>query len=240
MTATPARHNSPPETTENRGPAAPATAPDSRSPTRGPPVTTRVKTEDIRPRLRSGVTVWLMVVRHTALTESAAPATASRAAAGHSDPMSPASATAAPQTATAQMTITPSRRAWLIQPVNSAVTVAPAETEAYSTPVPAAAAPPRRDRGVQHPRPGGAGVEDAHRQYGEQRPWHPERHRHQVDGERADHGAIPARVMQSFGDRVQHARRGRLLGRRLGGDDDDRPHQGQRAGGGHRVGGSDA
>src|ERR1700761_108084 len=140
MTATPARHNSPPETTENRGPAAPATAPDSRSPTRGPPVTTRLNTEDLRPRIRSGVTVWLMVERHTALTESAAPATASRAAAGHSDPMSPASATAAPQTATAQMTITPSRRAWLIQPVNSAVTVAPAETEAYSTPVPAAPA----------------------------------------------------------------------------------------------------
>ena len=99
-----------------------------------------MNTDDMRPRRRSGVTSWLMAERQTALTLSAAPATASSAAAAHSDPASPASAIAAPQTATAQITIRPSRRAWASQPVVSAATVAPAETAAYSRPVPSAPA----------------------------------------------------------------------------------------------------
>ena len=71
--------------------------PDSRSPSRGPPVTTSPNTDDIRPRIASGVTVWLIVERQTALTESAAPASASIPAASHSEFIRPASAIAIPQ-----------------------------------------------------------------------------------------------------------------------------------------------
>ena len=59
--------------------------------------------------MRSSVTDWLIVVRHTALTESAAPATANSAAATHSELASPARATAAPHTTTAQITTRPGR-----------------------------------------------------------------------------------------------------------------------------------
>ena len=89
-----------------------------------------MNTEDIRPRIASGVTVWLIVERQTALTESAAPATASSPAAIHSDGTSPAAAIARPHTQTAPMTIRPRRFACSSQPVVSAATVAPADTDA--------------------------------------------------------------------------------------------------------------
>jgi hypothetical protein len=108
----------------------PATLPDSTSPSRGPLVTTSEKTDDIRPRMASGVTIWLIELRHTALTLSAAPAIASSTAAGHSEPTMPTPAMAVPHTTTAQMTITPSFRACSIQPVVRAATVAPADTAA--------------------------------------------------------------------------------------------------------------
>lgn len=104
-------------------------------------MTTSEKTDDIRPRSASGVTVWLMTERHTALTLSAAPATASSAAAGHSDPANPAAASATPQTQTAAIVTRPRRRAESSQPVVSAATAAPAPTDANSSPVPAAPAP---------------------------------------------------------------------------------------------------
>src|SRR3954464_3543647 len=135
MAPTPTRHASPPEVTEKRGPARPATAPASTSPSRGPLVTTSENTDDMRPRIAWGVTLWLIVARHTALTESAAPATASSTAASHSDPARPASAIAAPHTDTAHNVMRPRRRACAIQPVVRAATVAPAATEAYSRPV---------------------------------------------------------------------------------------------------------
>ena len=50
----------PPETTDARTPASAATVPDSTSPSRGPLVTTSEKTDDMRPRIASGVTVWLI------------------------------------------------------------------------------------------------------------------------------------------------------------------------------------
>ena len=65
------------ETTDARTPDSAATLPDSTSPSRGPLVTTSEKTEDMRPRIASGVTIWLIEERQTALTESAAPAIAS-------------------------------------------------------------------------------------------------------------------------------------------------------------------
>ena len=61
--------------TEARVPSAAAAPPASTSPRRGPLVTTSEKTDDIRPRIASGVTAWLITERHTALTLSAAPAT---------------------------------------------------------------------------------------------------------------------------------------------------------------------
>ena len=120
----------PADVTENRGPVADATAPASTSPSLGPLVTTSENTEDIRPRMWSGVTVWLIVERHTALTLSAAPAIASSAAAGHNEDTSPASAIAAPHASTAKMVMRPRRRACASHPVVSAATVAPADTAA--------------------------------------------------------------------------------------------------------------
>src|SRR5256714_15003470 len=128
----------PPEITENRGVAADATAPASTSPNRGPLATTRLKTEDILPRRLSGVRVCEMVLRHTALTLSAAPATANRIAAGTIELTAPAAAIARPQMATAPSTTRPSQRAFSSQPVGRAATVAPADTDANRNPVPPA------------------------------------------------------------------------------------------------------
>ena len=130
ITATPTTHASPPDATLKRGPVSPATAPASTSPSRGPLVTTRLNTDDMRPRMASGVTVWLIVLRQTAETLSAAPATNSSTAAGHSDETRPAPAIASPHTVTAQIVTSPSRRACSSQPVVSAAKVAPAETAA--------------------------------------------------------------------------------------------------------------
>ena len=92
--------------------------PDSTSPRRGPLVTTSEKTDDIRPRIASGVTVWLIVERQTALTESAAPATASSTAASHSDPASPHRRPRAPTRTTAQIVTTP-EPAGVVEPAAS-------------------------------------------------------------------------------------------------------------------------
>jgi hypothetical protein len=82
-TTTPATQARPPLTTATPAVMSEAARPDSRSPRRGPLVTTRLKIADMRARSGSGVTVWLMIDRQTALTLSVAPATASSAAAGH-------------------------------------------------------------------------------------------------------------------------------------------------------------
>src|SRR3954469_14508440 len=63
----------PPETTAACAVKAEAARPDSTSPRRGPLVTTSMNTDDMRPRMASGVAVWLIVVRQTALTLSAPP-----------------------------------------------------------------------------------------------------------------------------------------------------------------------
>src|SRR5438093_7162255 len=128
MRPTPATQASPPDVTEKRGVVSEATTPASMSPSRGPLVTTSENTDDIRPRIASGVTVWLITERQTALTLSAAPATASSVAAAHRLDTSPAAATATPHTTTAPMTITPRRRTCSSQRVVRAATVAPADT----------------------------------------------------------------------------------------------------------------
>src|ERR1700710_2807197 len=107
---TEARQTRPPETTEKEGEASAATVPDSTSPTRGPPATTRLKTELTRPRIRSGVSTCIMVERQTALIEAAAPARAKNAAAGQMLLTNPAAAMKRPQKATATSTMRPRGR----------------------------------------------------------------------------------------------------------------------------------
>ena len=69
----PAMQARPPLTTLNVGVVHAATMPASKSPSRGPPVTTRMKIVDSRPRRRSGVASWAIVERKIALITSAAP-----------------------------------------------------------------------------------------------------------------------------------------------------------------------
>src|SRR3954447_4435065 len=95
-TPTEATHASLPDTTLKRGVAADATVPASMSPSRGPLATTRLKTDDMRPRMWSGVTDCEIVERHTALTLSAAPATANSRQAGTIELIAPAAAIATP------------------------------------------------------------------------------------------------------------------------------------------------
>src|SRR6185312_2799849 len=137
---TPTRHASPPDVTETRALVAPATTPDSMSPSRGRLGTTSENTDDMRPGMWSGVTVWLIVERHTALTESAAPATTSSAAAIHSELASPTNVIATAHAVTAQITTRPSLRVCDNHPVVIAATVAPSDTAEYRTPVPLAPA----------------------------------------------------------------------------------------------------
>src|SRR4051812_35697992 len=110
-------HATPPDTTLKRGVDSDATVPASTSPSRGPLATTRLNTDDIRPRMWSGVSDCEIVDRHTALTLSAAPAIAKRTSAGQSVLIRPAPAIATPQTATLASTIRPSHRARSSQPV---------------------------------------------------------------------------------------------------------------------------
>src|ERR1044071_8263623 len=101
ISPTEATHASPPVATAKLAELSDATTPASRSPSRGPLVTTSMNTEDIRPRIGSGVTVWLIAGRHPALAEPPPPATAGRPAATHSDGTGPAAAIASPHTQTA-------------------------------------------------------------------------------------------------------------------------------------------
>src|SRR6266508_2530226 len=74
---------SPPDTTDTAGLNAAATSPASRSPRRGPPVTTRMWIPESRPRSESGTESWRIVLRKTAEITSAAPAKARNASASH-------------------------------------------------------------------------------------------------------------------------------------------------------------
>src|SRR3954447_26944631 len=137
-TATEATHATPPDTTLKRGVATDATEPASTSPSRGPLATTRLNTDDIRPRMWSGVSDCEIVERQTALTLSAAPATANRSAPGQIHLLKPPATTGSPHTPPLGSRRPPSHRACSSQPVVSAATVAPAATDARSNPVPCA------------------------------------------------------------------------------------------------------
>ena len=124
-------HASPPETTDtvspNTAPPKPvATAPASRSPIRGPPVTTAICRPASRPRSASGTVSWMIVLRNTAEMTSAQPATASSTRAAGSHATSPKPVMAAPHTMTATITARPWRWTRLTQPVVSAPIKAPA------------------------------------------------------------------------------------------------------------------
>ena len=116
---------SPPDTTDTVSPKAVATAPDSRSPSRGPPATTAICTPMSRPRIPSGPANWTMVFRKTAERTSAHPATASSTKASGSQCATPNKAIDAPQTRTATITAIPCRRTRPTQPLVSAPSSAP-------------------------------------------------------------------------------------------------------------------
>ena len=77
MANAPMTQSTPPDTTENCGDVTAATAPASRSPSRGPPLTTAPWMAESRPVNSSGTVNWRMVFLKTADMTSAAPATAS-------------------------------------------------------------------------------------------------------------------------------------------------------------------
>ena len=74
-----------------------ASAPARRSPRRGPPATTTMNTPCIRPRISSGAAICSIDVRRTALTMSAAPATARQTTASQSAGANPNPTIATPQ-----------------------------------------------------------------------------------------------------------------------------------------------
>ena len=82
--------------------------------------------EDRRLRKRFGMVVCKMVLRSTAETTSAHPATPSRTRAIQRVSVKPKAAMANPQTTTARMTARPWRRVWLIHPVIERRSRAPA------------------------------------------------------------------------------------------------------------------
>jgi hypothetical protein len=131
---------SPPDTTDTWSPKAVATAPASRSPSRGPPWTTPIWMAASRPCSRSGTDSWMIVFRSTAEMTSAQPAMARNSRASSRFLVTPNPTMAAPQTMTAAVTARPCRRRWEIQPVVSAPTSAPAPGAAYRNP--STAAPP--------------------------------------------------------------------------------------------------
>src|SRR6185369_10706239 len=100
-TPTEARQTRPPLTTEKAGLTIAATLPDSTSPRRGPPATTRLKTELTRPRIQSKISTCIIVERQTALTESAAPTRAKKTTTDQMLLTKPAAAMKTPQKATA-------------------------------------------------------------------------------------------------------------------------------------------
>ena len=129
-TPTDATHATPPETTAKRGVAADATAPDSTSPRRGPLATTRLNTDDMRPRMWSGVSVCEIVDAADGADAVGGAGDGEQDARPDDRRSARRRAIASPQTATAASTIRPSQRACSSQPVVSAATVAPAATEA--------------------------------------------------------------------------------------------------------------
>src|SRR5665213_1724214 len=90
-----------PETTENTGPNAPATAPDSKPPSRFDVPMNRPVIEPTRPRISSGVTSGAIVLRITTLTMSRPPMTTSMAIDSVNDRDTPKISVPAPNPRTA-------------------------------------------------------------------------------------------------------------------------------------------
>ena len=110
------------------------------SPSRGPLVTTRLNTELIRPRSRSGVSVWL-IVRAAHGAESVCPARDRETDRGGDDRAhQPGDADREPQTRTIAIVSRPRRFTYWIQPEPSTETVPPTAIAVYRSPVPPAPA----------------------------------------------------------------------------------------------------
>ena len=129
----------PPDTTAAWVPMIDAAMLASAFPISGPPVTTRRWIDDTRPRSASGVRICTIELRSTALMTSA-PADRARnpSASGKLNVASPKPMIARPQTATAISTARPGRRTVVVQPLNSAPSMAPKPTADHIRPTPAA------------------------------------------------------------------------------------------------------
>ena len=124
----------PPDTIATVTATALARAPARRSPSRGPPATTTMKTPCIRPRISSGAASCSIDERSTALTMSPAPATARNSTASHSESrQAEADDRHAPHRDRASTTA-PCRSTRDTQPEVSPMSSAPMETPANSQP----------------------------------------------------------------------------------------------------------
>src|SRR4029079_10487938 len=136
MSATPAMHATPPETTEKRTEVSAATVPASTSPSLGPEVTTAMWRALSRPRIASGATIWRIVFQKTADTTSAHPSAASRTRASGNQPRgtSPKATIAPPHATTETTTARPCLRTLPTHPLAAAPSRAPAPGAAYMSP----------------------------------------------------------------------------------------------------------
>ncbi|WAL74506.1 hypothetical protein OU787_25245 [Kitasatospora sp. YST-16] len=117
------------------------TVPDSKSPRRGPPATTTMKTPWRRPRISSGAATCIIVLRKIIETVSAQPAAASRSRPSGRLRTSPKAAMARPQAATEVRTATPWRWMRPIQPEKRPPARAPTAGAAASRPTVPASPP---------------------------------------------------------------------------------------------------
>ena len=122
----PITQRNPPDTIEKRRLVSDATTPASTLPSVGALATCMNSMPVSRPRMLSGVALSMIVERKTALTLSAAPATASSSEPAQSVFVKPNAAIAIPHPAAAITTASPCRRTCGIQPDASDETSAPA------------------------------------------------------------------------------------------------------------------
>ena len=116
----------PPETIEKRMLVSAASTPASTFPSVGAAATCANSIPVIRPRSSSGVATSTIVLRRTALTKSAAPATASSSRASQSAVAKPNATSAAPHAAAATTTPRPCLRTRASGPEKIEATSAPA------------------------------------------------------------------------------------------------------------------
>ena len=115
----------PPETAEKTGPASAATVPDSNAPSSLEAPMKTPFSADTRPRMLSGVSTWMSVVRTTTLMLSQAPRKNSMTSENQNTLEMPNNAVTAPKPATAKSNVRPARRSGPRCACNNAMLNAP-------------------------------------------------------------------------------------------------------------------